>query len=530
MDGRLGLPANTVLNGDYRIERVVGSGGFGITYEAEDLALGNVVAVKEYYPRDFGTRDPAMGVRPKSEQDRPTFDWGRSKFLQEARTLVCFEHPSIVRVTRVFEANSTAYMVMQFEQGQSFEAWLSGLGRLPTQKELDSIVAPLLDALQMMHEAEFLHRDIAADNIVVRRDGSPVLIDFGSARRAVAQMTKAPMGVVKAGYSPFEQYSADTRLQGPWSDLYAFGATLYRAVTGRPPEDAASRIDKDSMRSASQAARHGRYRGDFLGAIDACLKIRHADRPQSVARLRPMLLGRGASSDVEHSVEPKLANKPPNKASIRDVPAHPQRPVQAPEAQRAVHRVRRRPVASRWLAGAAALTAIFGVAYGAYDFAHWYPRTDVGVVRYAAIDRHVQVDGGAATKKTEETARTMTTDLNAEQRASYVKRIQTILKHKRCYDGPINGSSEEAQKGLDRYLNKVGPKTKAPPFRMQVANATAGDFDSWLLAVEAIKGAGCAPAAKPKAKASAQSERDDEPPPRAQRNNPRQLYPSLEDW
>ena len=118
MDSRLGLPINTVLDGSYRIERVVGSGGFGITYEAEDVNLGTAVAIKEYYPFDFGDRDATMSVKPKSDRHQQTFNWGRSNFLQEARTLARFEHPSIVRVTRVFEANSTAYMVMRLEQGQ----------------------------------------------------------------------------------------------------------------------------------------------------------------------------------------------------------------------------------------------------------------------------------------------------------------------------------------------------------------------------------------------------------------------------
>ena len=124
MDSRFALPVNTVLDGGYRIERVVGSGGFGITYVAEDIALGTTVALKEYYPFDFGDRDRTMSVRPKSDRHQKTFEWGRSNFLQEARTLARFEHPSIVRVTRVFEANSTAYMVMRFEEGESFDAWL----------------------------------------------------------------------------------------------------------------------------------------------------------------------------------------------------------------------------------------------------------------------------------------------------------------------------------------------------------------------------------------------------------------------
>ena len=247
LDSREILPPRMLLDGSYRIMRVVGSGGFGITYEAEDINLGTMVAIKEYYPVDFGERDATMSVRPKSDRHKKTFDWGRSNFLQEARTLARFEHPSIVRVTRVFEANSTAYMVMRFERGKSFEDWLRQLGRLPTQDELDRIVAPLLDALQMMHAADFLHRDIAPDNIIVRADGTPVLLDFGAARRAVAEVSQALTGIVKAGYSPHEQYSSDGRLQGPWSDFYALGGTLYRAVAGKPPEEATLRFDEDQM-------------------------------------------------------------------------------------------------------------------------------------------------------------------------------------------------------------------------------------------------------------------------------------------
>src|SRR5262249_37821823 len=288
MDSRLTLPVNTVLDDSYRIVGVVGAGGFGITYEAEDTKLHTRVALKEYYPLEFGDRDATLGVKPKSERHRQTFQWGRSNFLEEARTLARFEHPSIVRVTRVFEANSTAYMVMRFEQGQSFEDWLTGLGRSPTQGELDRIVAPILDALQTLHREDFLHRDIAPDNIIVRTDGTPVLLDFGAARRAVAQMSRKLTGIVKAGYSPHEQYSANNRLQGPWSDLYALGGTLYRAVTGQAPEEATLRVDEDRMAPATLAAKPG-YRAAFLSGIDACLKIKQADRPQSVAQLRALL-------------------------------------------------------------------------------------------------------------------------------------------------------------------------------------------------------------------------------------------------
>jgi TPR repeat protein len=291
------LPAGTVLDGAYRIERVLGAGGFGVTYEVEDLHLGARVALKEYYPSDFGDRDASLSVRPKSERHRQTFEWGRTSFLQEARTLARFRHPSIVRISRVFEANSTAYMVMDFEQGQSFEAWLAGLGRAPTQAELDRIAGPLLDALELMHTKSLLHRDIAPDNIIVRDDGTPVLLDFGAARQAISERSRSLTGIVKAGYSPQEQYATDSRLQGPWSDLYALAGTLYRAISGRPPEESTLRVSDDRLRPAVEAAK-GKFRPGFLAAIDACLRVKPGDRPQSVAQLRPMLVGEAPAQET----------------------------------------------------------------------------------------------------------------------------------------------------------------------------------------------------------------------------------------
>jgi serine/threonine protein kinase len=291
LDGRPALPVNAILDGSYRILRVAGAGGFGITYEAEDASLRIRVAIKEYYPVDFGERDASMRVRPRSEGHRRTFEWGRANFLREAQTLARFDHPGIVKVLRVFEANSTAYMVMRFEDGQSLEAWLAALGRLPTQAELDAIVAPVLDGLELIHAAQVLHRDIAPDNIIVRADGTSVLIDFGAARLASVDRSRALTGVIKAGYSPHEQYTSASRLQGPWSDLYALGGTLYRAVTGAAPEEATLRVEDDRMPPAAKAAGGRGYRPGFLAAIDACLAIRHGDRPQSVALLRPRLLG-----------------------------------------------------------------------------------------------------------------------------------------------------------------------------------------------------------------------------------------------
>jgi serine/threonine protein kinase len=288
MDYRQVLQTGTVLDGKYRIERVIGSGGFGITYEAFDIGLAAPVAIKEYYPSQFGVRDATYSVRPRTERDREIFDRLLSSFLREARTLNQFEHPAIVRVLSVFEAYGTAYMVMKYETGPSLKTWLADLVRLPTQSELDRLVPPLLDSLEMMHAADFLHRDIAPDNIIVRADGSPVLLDFGASRRVMGEMTGTLTGVVKKGYSPQEQYATDSRSQGPWTDIYALGATLYRCISGETPYEATERMLDDQVLPAVEAGA-GRYRHEFLAAIDAAMVLRPKQRPASIAIWREML-------------------------------------------------------------------------------------------------------------------------------------------------------------------------------------------------------------------------------------------------
>ena len=221
-----------------------------------------------------------------------------------------------MRVTRVFEANATAYMVMRFEHGLSLEAWLDALGRPPTQEQLDGLAAPLLDALQIIHAADFLHGDIAPDNVLIRADGTPVLLDFGSARRAVAQMSRSVTGIVKAGYSPHEQYSSDGRLLGPWSDIYALGGTLYRAVAGHPPEEATLRMSDDRMVPMAEAAQAS-YRSGFLNAIDWSLSLSPRDRPGSIADWRNALLGGDRTRSPPPWQPPRQSGTPANTAGAR---------------------------------------------------------------------------------------------------------------------------------------------------------------------------------------------------------------------
>jgi formylglycine-generating enzyme required for sulfatase activity/serine/threonine protein kinase len=282
------LPSDYQLE-EYRLISVLGEGGFGITYRAEDGNLDCPVAIKEYLPIQLARRLEDGSVVSLSESHSSYFgDWKR-RFLDEARTLARFRHRSIVRVLRFFEANGTAYLVMELEQGITLDQHFRHLIRQPTQEELDAIVGPVLDGLETVHEAGYLHRDIKPHNIILRDDGSPVLIDFGAARMEVDGRTRTLTSIYSPGYAAPEQYAEHGRL-GPWTDLYAMGAVLYRAISGAKPMDSLSRMmqAEDPLPSAMQAAL-GDYRTEFLAGIDAALRLKPEDRPQSVAEWRRWL-------------------------------------------------------------------------------------------------------------------------------------------------------------------------------------------------------------------------------------------------
>ena len=273
---------------DYLIERVLGHDGFGITYLATDEHLRHAVAIKEYLPSDIAMREAGYSVIAKSQAEETDFDWGMERFMDEGRMLARFDHPNIVRIHRFFEAHGTAYIVMEYVEGETLAALLKRVGTL-AEAELQRHVLPLVDGLREVHRAGFLHRDIKPGNVVICPDGSPVLVDFGSARQALGAKSRSVTAVVTPGYAPIEQYSTKGN-QGPWTDLYALGAVLYRCVTGRTPEEAAERVIQDEMIPAARAAA-GSYGRGLLAGIDALLAVRAEDRPQSLTAWREMLGG-----------------------------------------------------------------------------------------------------------------------------------------------------------------------------------------------------------------------------------------------
>jgi formylglycine-generating enzyme required for sulfatase activity/serine/threonine protein kinase len=270
----------------YIIKGILGQGGFGITYLAEDTNLHQDVAIKEFLPTDMAVRENDSSIHPVSGEYGEQFKWGLDRFMSEAQTLAKFKHPNIVRVLTVFPENNTAYMIMEYEKGRAMNELLKGKNTLG-EHELKSIVLPVLDGLQYVHAAGFIHRDIKPPNLFIREDGSPVLLDFGSARQSFGFKTKTLTSMVSPGFAPFEQYVAKSDKQGPWTDIYGMGATLYRSIVGRSPADAMDRSEAilhsttDPYVSISDIKPEG-YSDAFLAAIDHSLAFKPEHRPQSV--------------------------------------------------------------------------------------------------------------------------------------------------------------------------------------------------------------------------------------------------------
>ena len=294
------LPVGTRL-GEFELTRVLGEGGFGIVYLAQDHSLHRRVALKEYMPSALAARKGGTQVSVKSERHRETFEAGLKSFVNEARLLAQFDHPSLVKVYRFWEANGTAYMVMPFYEGMTLKDKLREMGSAPDEAWLRGLLAPLTEALAVIHAERCYHRDIAPDNIILLAgSGKPLLLDFGAARRVIGDMTQALTVILKPGYAPLEQYAeVPSMKQGPWTDVYALAAVVYFAIQGRTPPVSVGRMMGDSYQPLAESAR-GLYSPAFLAAVDRGLKVRPEDRTPSIAEFRAdMGLGPGSVPEVQ---------------------------------------------------------------------------------------------------------------------------------------------------------------------------------------------------------------------------------------
>ena len=269
------LQPEYLLN-EYRIIKLLGEGGFGLTYLAFDTNLDKKVAIKEYMPSEHSIREKNSNIIAKNEASKKVYDWGLNAFINEAKTLAKFEVSNIVRVHRFFKDNGTAYIVMEYCEGGCLIDQISN--KVPmSESKLIKIIAPLVKGLKIVHSGGILHRDIKPENIMFRQDGTPVLIDFGAARQAIGDKNPNITTIVTPGYAPIEQYSSEGGV-GPWSDIYSLAAVAYLCLTGERPPDVNKRLydDRVTKLAANVDA------SPFLHSIDAGLELHAEDRPQDL--------------------------------------------------------------------------------------------------------------------------------------------------------------------------------------------------------------------------------------------------------
>ena len=282
------LPIGEILK-EYVITGIIGEGGFGIVYAAQDTLLQRNVAIKEYMPAAIANRLASTQITLRSVRHQQAFDAGMQGFIDESRLLAQFKHPALVEILRFWEANGTAYMVMPHYSGKTLRNLLRLDRNACSEAWLKSILSPILDATELLHSNNIFHRDIAPDNIVIQDNGQPVLLDLGSARRVIAGMQSALTVVVKPGYAPIEQYTDDTtNEQGPWTDIYALGAVLYFSITGSAPSASVSRMMRDNLKPLTSDD-FPQFSDKFLAAVNRALQLRPSDRFQSVAEFREAL-------------------------------------------------------------------------------------------------------------------------------------------------------------------------------------------------------------------------------------------------
>ena len=242
----LALVPGTILAGRYKIEQVLGQGGFGITYKAMDTKLEKDFAVKEYFPDLFSYRTENI-VIPFSGERTEDYDYGKKCFLAEAKTLARFiDNEAVIRIHRYFEENNTAYFVMDYFQGKSFDHYLKEKGGIIPFEEAEKLLVPVMDALAAVHSEGIIHRDVTPDNIYIKNDGKVVLLDFGSARYSLGDKSRMLDVILKPGFAPKEQYIRKGR-QGKFTDIYSLGATFYFAITGKIPPDSFERLEQDEL-------------------------------------------------------------------------------------------------------------------------------------------------------------------------------------------------------------------------------------------------------------------------------------------
>lgn len=317
------LPHGIVIGGQYRVGRVLGQpGGFGITYLGWDVHLQQRVAIKEFLPRDIVTRHPGqLDIATHTEESRGTFEFGKEQFLREARIVAKLDHPNVVRVRSFFNANGTAYLVMDYYEGLSLGEYLSRVRKVIEPALAVPLIRPVLEALQFVHEHDVVHRDLKPHNIYLATVGKPIVLDFGAARQAAGERQHSMSVVLTDGYAPLEQYQRRTA-QGPWTDVYGAAATLYRMLTGVAPPTALDRLSDDPLERDGWAG----IPATLVPAMRRAMALMPEARFQSAAEFIAAL------TDFRPLMEPSTAAAPVAEVAAAPESAPATAPVPAPIA------------------------------------------------------------------------------------------------------------------------------------------------------------------------------------------------------
>jgi len=323
-------PGTPLMNGQYLVGKILGKpGGFGITYLGWDSQLATFVAIKEYLPREVAGRHfDRLTVSAHTDADAEHFRYGMEQFLLEARTLAQFDHPNVVRVRTFFQENGTAYLVMDYLQGNSLHDHLATVGGRMSEKMALDTMRPILEGLREVHAKGFLHRDIKPQNIYITTNGRPILLDFGTARQAMSGLNRGMTTILTPGYAPWEQYHRHGK-QGAWTDIYACAATLYHLVTGTAPPEAAERVAQDTL--TPPAHLFPDLTPHFSFAIVQALSIDPAIRPQDVAAFQAALAGKNSSPNQSAAAAPLQSSYTPQPTyPATPPPVYPQSPPPPP--------------------------------------------------------------------------------------------------------------------------------------------------------------------------------------------------------
>lgn len=283
------LPPGTQLD-EFTIEHVLGGGGFSIVYLATHIKTGTPVVIKEYMPNSLATRDNKNSVIPLAEEHNERFAHGRRLFFQEASTLTTLKHPNIVNVINFFRAHGTVYMVMKYEEGVNLQSYIKKHKGKLSEPFIKAVFLPLLDGLQMIHSKGLLHLDIKPSNIYLRSGANPLLLDFGAVHEMMQTRQFQPNQVITPGFSPIEQLDPGGYV-GPWTDIYAIGATMRACLEGVSPPHSPDRREKDTMKPAASLFKK-KYSQYLLEAVDWAMEVDPLLRPQSVDELVEALNGK----------------------------------------------------------------------------------------------------------------------------------------------------------------------------------------------------------------------------------------------